>query len=218
MSSRNKSTYEEISRVCVTLSWFYNSFHNWWWHLHQNVNRGSEIRSQCAKSGLRLYVMPCYHVTCECFMYCHDELFKRSIEFYCVVISYKRQNSTFVNKMTVGNEIMRYINTLGYEYTVNKRYISRRRASFKLVFIALICTSFHLQVLILLLSVHAWWSIIRVLPSVQFIPCNKHATTSDHDHVPYIDYISYHERKNIQADLSVAFIHITCFQYRNINH
>ena len=69
------------------------------------------------------------------------------------------------------------------------RYISQRRVSFNFGFVALIWISFHLQVLILLLCVQAWWGIIGVLPSVEWTLCNEYETTSDYDHVPYIIYI-----------------------------
>ena len=49
----------------------------------------------------------------------------------------------------------------------NKQCISIRSVSFKFGFIALTWTSFNLQCFALLLRVHAWWSIIGILPSVE---------------------------------------------------
>ena len=53
-----------------------------------------------------------------------------------------------------------------------------------------------------------------------YISCNEHETTSyrDHDHAPYKKYMSFHEHTKKQTNVGVAFIRITRFHYRNINH
>ena len=118
------------------------------------------------------------------------------------------------NKTTVANAKWKQNNAI-YKHSqlrvyCNKHHISRR-ASFKFGFIALIWTSFHLQVFILLLSAHAWLRISGILPSVENIHANHHWSWSCPIHKFIYIYISRMQIR--QAGSNIAFIWNYCFTY-----